>query len=211
MQPQSQMIQALSARVQRSLPEPVWHQAFVVEEGRGVSFEQCTLTLLHAEPTVPACEGDSERVRRELRWLAANQGGRVDHSAAPSSLTMFKNPRSALRMALALQHSVADVQFRVGLYTGHCTLAVFRAQERQWALVVGAERKHAAAMAGNAVAGTVTLSAGAHEALGADLDDEVAGAMVAEEFDGASLVQATVILAPRPNAFQSSFAGLGLT
>ena len=205
------MIEALSARVRRSLPEPVWHQTFVVEEGRGVSFEQCTLTLLHADPTVPEGRGDSERVRRELRWLAASQGGRVDHSAAPSSLTMFKNPRAALRMALALQNAVADVQFRVGLYTGHCTLALFQAQERQWALVVGAERKHAAAMAWNAVAGTVALSAGAHQALGADLTDEVAGAMVSEEFDGGALVQATVILPPRPTAFQSSFAGLGLT
>ncbi|MDB5859098.1 MAG: response regulator [Ramlibacter sp.] len=211
MQSKSTMIEALSARAQRTLPDAVWHEAFVEQEGRGVSIEQCTLTLLHADAGVRAGSDSADRVQSQLRWLAASHGGRIDHSAAPGSLTLFKDARSALRMALALQHSVADVQFRVGLYTGHCTLAVFRAQERQWAVVVGAERKHAAAMAWNAVAGTVALSAGSHEALGTALDDEVGGAMVSEEFDGAALVQATVILPPRPEAFQSSFAGLGLT
>jgi hypothetical protein len=211
MQSKPTMLEALSARIQRTMPAAVWQEVFELGEGRGVSFEQSVLTLLHADPTVPAASGDSERVWRELRWLAASHGGRADHTAVPSSLTMFKNPRAALRMALALQHSVLDVQFRVGLYTGPCTLAVFRTQERHWAVVVGAERKHAAAMAFNAVAGTVALSAGSHEALGGDLEDEVGGAMVSEEFDGAALVQATVILPPRPTAFQSSFAGLGLT
>ena len=211
MQSQSTLLAALSAKVQRTLPDAVWREVFELQGGRGVAFEQCELTLLHADPTVQDGSPEADRVRRELRWLAASQGGRADHTAAPGSLTLFKKPRAALRMALALQHSVPDVQFRVGLYTGPCTLAVFQAQDRQWAVVVGAERKHAAAMAFNAVAGTVALSAGTHEALGADLDEEVGGAMVSEEFDGAALVQATVILPPRPSAFQSSFAGLGLT
>jgi hypothetical protein len=205
------LLESLSAKIKRSLPAPVWQEVFGDLEGRGVSFEQCTLTLLHADPSVTAESDEANRVRRELRWLAASNGGRVDHSAAPSSLTMFKNPRAALRMALALQHAVADVQFRVGLYTGACTLAVFRAQDRQWAVVIGAERRHAASMAFNAVAGTVAISAGTHEALGDALEDEVGGALVSEEFDGSALVQATVILPPRPTAFQSSFAGLGLT
>ena len=205
------LLDSLSAKIQRSLPPAVWQEVFGDLEGRGVSFEQCTLTLLHAEPSVLEGSDDAERVRRELRWLAASNGGRADHSAAPGSLTLFKNPRAALRMALSLQHAVADVQFRVGLYTGACTLAVFEAQGRQWAVVVGAERKQAAAMAFNAVAGTVAISAGTHEALGDAFGDEVGGAMVSEEFDGNALVQATVILPPRPTAFQSSFAGLGLT
>ena len=211
MQSQSPLLEALSSKVRRTLPDAVWREVFELQEGRGVGFEQCVLTLVHADASVAPDGPESERVRRELRWLAASQGGRADHTATPSSLTMFKKPRAALRMALAMQHSVNDVQFRVGLYTGPCTLAVFQAQERQYAVVVGAERKLAATMASNAVAGTVTLSAATHEALGADLDDEVGGAMVSEEFDGAALVQATVILPPRPTAFQSSFAGLGLT
>jgi hypothetical protein len=207
----SSMLEALSARIQRTLPGPVWHETFVENEGRGITFEQCVLTLLHADTVVPSSGEDAQRVRRELRWLAASHGGRVDHSATPSSLTLFKDPRAALRMALALQQSVGDVQFRVGLFTGRCTLAMFQAQDRQWALTVGAERKQAAAMAFNAVAGTVAISAGTHLALGDALSDEVGGAMISEEFDGAALVQATVILPPRPSAFQSSFAGLGLT
>jgi hypothetical protein len=209
--PTTTLMEGLSAKLKRSLPAAVWQEVFGDLEGRGVTFEQCTLTLLHADPSVVAGSEAAEQVRRELRWLAASNGGRADHSVAPGSLTLFKNPRAALRMALALQHAVADVQFRVGLYTGPCTLAVFRAQDRQWAVVVGAERRQAAAMAFNAVAGTVAISAGTHEALGDSLGDEVGGAMVSEEFDGAALVQATVILPPRPTAFQSSFAGLGLT
>ena len=212
MQSNSTLLGALSAKVQRALPGAVWEEVFGDLQGRGVTFEQCVLTLVHADPSAQGASEDFSRVQRELRWLAASQGGRVDSTAAaPSSITMFKKPRAALRMALQLQHSVPDVQFRVGLYTGPCTLAVFRAQDRQYAVVVGAERRLAAAMALNAVSGTVALSAGTHEALGADLDEEVGGAMVSEEFDGAALVQATVILPPRPNAFQSSFAGLGLT
>ena len=205
------MLEGLSAKIKRSLPHAVWQEVFGDLEGRGVSFEQCTLTLLHADPAVAPGSDESERVARELRWLAASNGGRADHSAAPSSLTLFKSPRAALRMALSLQHAVADVQFRVGLHTGQCTLAVFTAQDRQWAVVVGAERRLAAAMAFNAVAGTVAISGGTHAALGDAFGDEVGGAMVSEEFDGTALVQATVILPPRPNAFQSSFAGLGLT
>jgi len=207
----STLLENLSAKIQRSLPPAVWQEVFGDLEGRGVSFEQCTLTLLHADPSVAAGSDVADSVRRELRWLAASNGGRADHTAAPGSLTLFKSPRAALRMALSLQHAVADVQFRVGLYTGPCTLAVFQAQGRQFAVVVGAERRQAAAMAFNAVAGTVAMSAGTHEALGGSLEDEVGGAMVSEEFDGTALVQATVILPPRPTAFQSSFAGLGLT
>lgn len=205
------LLDSLSAKIKSSLPGAVWQEVFGDLEGRGVSFEQCTLTLLHADPSLAAASEESERVRRELRWLAASNGGRTDHTGSPASLTMFKNPRSALRMALALQHAVAGVEFRVGLHTSPATLAVFRAQDREWAVVVGAERRHAAAMAFNAVAGTVAISAGTHAALGDALSDEVGGAMVSEEFDGAALVQATVILPPRPSAFQSSFAGLGLT
>ena len=48
-------------------------------------------------------------------------------------------------------------------------------------------------------------------ALGPALDELVGGALISEEYDGTELIQATVILPPRATAFQSSFAGLGLS
>ena len=210
--PKPALVEALSSKVLRGLPRPLWHEVFVERNASGVSFEEHTLTLLHADPDIPASDAaGADLLKREFHWLASTYQGKVDHTAAPSALTLFKNSRSALRMAMALQHTVQDVRFRVGIHTAACTLGIFEAQDRHWAVVVGPERAQAASMAFNAVAGTVAISASSYQALGDALGEETGGALLSEEFDSTSLVQATVILAPRPTAFQSSFAGLGLT
>lgn len=205
------LIEALSSKVLRGLPRPLWHEVFVERNASGVSFEERTLTLLYADPDIPVRGAAADLLKREFHWLASTHQGKVDHTAAPSALTLFRNSRAALRMAMALQHSVQDVRFRVGIHTAICTLGVFEAQDHHWAVVIGPERAQAASMAFNAVAGTVAISASSYDALGEALGEETGGALLSEEFDSSKLVQATVILAPRPTAFQSSFAGLGLT
>lgn len=208
---QSPLMEELSARVLRTLPRALWHEVFVEGNGRGVRFEECTLTLLFAQTARPVPPQGLNLLQRELRWLAASHQGKLDPSAAPDCLAMFKKPRAAVRMALALQNTEQNVQFSVGLHTARCTLALFEADGRQWAIALGPERDQSIEVAAKAVAGTVVISAGACKALGDALDEEVGGALVSEEFDGADLVQATVLLPPKPTAFQSSFAGLGLT
>ncbi|NML47835.1 hypothetical protein HHL11_29065 [Ramlibacter sp. G-1-2-2] len=209
--PVSPQLEELSARVLRFLPRSLWHELFVEGNGDGVRFEDCTLTLLFAQASRPVPEQAAALLQREMRWLAGSHQGKADPSAGPDHLVMFKNPKAALRMALALQNSEQNVQFKVGIHTGRCTLALFEAEGRQWALALGPERDEAIAVSAKAVAGTVIISGGTCKALGDALDEEVGGALVSEEFEGAELVQATVILPPKPTAFQSSFAGLGLT
>jgi hypothetical protein len=207
----SALLEALSSRVLQSLPRALWHEIFVEGNGRGVRFEECTLTLLYAQAARAVPPQAENLLQREMRWLAASHQGKLDPCATPDHIAMFKKPGAAVRMALALQNTEQNVQFKVGIHTARCTLALFEAEGQQWALAAGPERDEAATVAANAVAGTVVISAGACKALGNALAEEVGGALVSEEFEGPELVQATVILPPKPTAFQSSFAGLGLT
>lgn len=207
------LVEALSAQMAWCMPSGDWDEVFIEQEGRGIRFEEVTLTLVHAQPELPLEGERADRVWHEMRWLASRHNGKVDRSAGDSSLTLFKNPRSALRMALAIQQLTdSTVQFRTGIHTADCTIAFFEAGGQRWSVVVGPERGRSAEMAWSAVAGTIALSAASYRQLGDDLDVELRGALVSQEFDGAEqLVQATVILPPRATAFQSSFAGLGLT
>lgn len=208
---QAEQLEALSARMAWCMPHAEWQRIFVEEEGRAVQFAEAMLTLVHAEPELPLDGEQAQRVRRELQALASSHNGKVDRSAGASSLTVFQSPRAALRMALGIQRLGEGVQFRTGVFTGLCTLAFFEAKGQRWFVVVGAERGQSAEMAWNAVAGTIAISAASYHLLGDGLEEEVGGALVSQEFDGNELAQATVILPPRANAFQSSFAGLGLT
>lgn len=206
------LVEALSAQMAWCMPHGDWDEVFIEQEGRGIRFEEVTLTLVHAQPELPLDGEQAERVRHELRWLASRHNGKVDRSAGDSSLTLFKNPRNALRMALAIQQLAENVQFRTGIYTAECTVAFFESGGQRWSVVVGPERSRSAEMAWSAVVGTIALSAPSYRLLGDALDTEVRGALVSQEFDGAEqLVQATIILPPRATAFQSSFAGLGLS
>jgi hypothetical protein len=61
-----------------------------------------------------------------------------------------------------------------------------------------------------ATAGSIRIAPGTYE-LVQDALARIAGCMVATEYEGDALGATSLTLAPRSNAFLSTFAGLGLT
>jgi hypothetical protein len=201
------LLQALSARLLRDLPRAVWNEVFAQSQDSGIHFEQQAVTLVHAAL-------DRERAARwradaaqEVNWVAGCHEGEAE-KAAGGYVMRFRTPRSALRSALVLQRIAPQDAFRIGICGGTCPLASFFAQGRAWSVSLGDLAQRAHEVAASAVPGTIALAAESCEALGPLLEEEVGSGLISLEFDGAAVAQATII-PPRPNAAQSTFAGLG--
>lgn len=175
----------------------------------GLQMDRRALTLLQVEPAFPMDAESRSEVMRGLRGLAHCHNGIADAAEESSGVFRFLNPRSALRMALAVLQMGPETRFRIGIATGLHTLASFTADGRHWSLVVGPEAQQAMQMAHSAVEGTVAMAAETCRVLGAELDEEVGAGLISLEFDGEDVSQATVTLPPRPNDYMSTFAGLG--
>jgi hypothetical protein len=189
-------MEALVARVRRCLPRAVWHEAFEQQAGRGVIFEEHLLTLLHIDAAVPLHGEEARQLQRGVRGLAKRHEGKADHTAAPGALILFRQPRNALRMALALQQGDQVPRFRTALHTSVCTVGIFHAQERHWAVILGPQRASVGALAWNSPAGAVAVCPATRRALGGRLDQETPGALVTQTFNGESLVRACITLPP---------------
>lgn len=164
-QEQALLLEALSDKVLHQLPPGVWKGLFLGAERDSIRFEQRHLTLVHADAEVPPAQTGSitEHFYQELQRLNARHGGRLDPYVNATALVTFEDPASAVRMAIELQRAAEDVPLRIGVVSGLCTLAFFRAQGRLWCTPLGAEPARAAQVAASAAAGAIVISPEAYE------------------------------------------------
>lgn len=154
------LLEALSDKVLHQLPAAVWKELFL-GAGRGcIHFEERELTLVHVDTAVPAGEPGSatERFYQELQRINTRHGGRLDPYVNAAALVTFEEPGAAVRMALELQQAAAGVALRVGVVSGTCTLAFFRAQGRLWCTPLGRQPQRAAEVAASALVGGIVIA-----------------------------------------------------
>jgi len=172
------LLEALSDKVLHQLPPSVWKDLFLGEGRDSIHFEQRQLTLVHADAALPADDGATwAGFRQELQRLAARYHGRLDPYVHATALATFEDPAAAVRMAMGLQRAASGLGLRVGVVSGRCTLAFFRAQGRLWCTPLGAQAQRAARVAASAALGGVVISPETYgsvdmpEARGADSPD----------------------------------------
>lgn len=157
---QALLFEALSDKVLHQLPQAVWKGLFLGAGRDSIRFEQRTLTLVHADASVPAGEPGSvtERFYSELQRLNTRHGGRLDPYVNAMALITFEDPAAAVRMAMELQRAAGDVALRIGVVSGPCTLAFFQAQGRLWCTPLGEQPARAAQVAATAGVGGIVIS-----------------------------------------------------
>lgn len=192
-QEQALLLEALSDKVLHQLPPAVWKGLFLGTERESIRFEQRHLTLVHADAEVPPGQPGSatERFYQQLQRLNARHGGRLDPYVNATALVTFEDPPSAVRMAIELQRAAADVPLRIGVVSGTCTLAFFRAQGRLWCTPLGAQPARAAQVAAGAAPGGIVISPETYEPSGLSVrvrsDDRAAVDFRDSEVDLSSL------------------------
>lgn len=159
-QDQALLLEALSDKMLHQLPQAVWRNLFLGPDRDSIRFEERNLSLVHADADVAPEEpgGATERFCEELQRLNAQHGGRLDPYVDATALITFEDPGSALRMALQLQRAAAGMNLRIGVASGPCMLAFFRAQGRLWCTPLGAQPARAAEMAASAKPGGIAIS-----------------------------------------------------
>ena len=162
MQPSQEplLLEALSDKVLHQLPPAVWKNLFLGAERDSIRFEERTLTLVHADAEVPAGgQGTvTERFYQDLQRLNARHGGRLDPYVNATALVTFEDPGAAVRMAIELQRAATEVPLRIGVASGPCMLAFFRAQGRLWCTPLGDQPARAAKVAASAAPGRIVIS-----------------------------------------------------
>jgi hypothetical protein len=164
-QDEALLFEALSDKVLHQLPQAVWKGLFLGTERDSIRFEQRNLSLVYADADVPAGQPGSvtERFYQELQRLNTRHGGRLDPYVNATALITFEDPGSAVRMAIELQRAAEGVALRIGVVTGPCTLAFFRAQGRLWCTPLGAQPARAAEVARSAKPGGIVISPETYE------------------------------------------------
>lgn len=154
------LLEALSDKVLHQLPPAVWKELFLGADSEGIRFEDRHLTLVYVDADARAGEPGSadERFYQELQRLNVRHNGRLDPYVNATALATFENPGAAVRMAMELQRAAGDVALRVGVASGVCTLAYFRAQGRLWCTPLGKQPARAAAVAAAASVGGIVIS-----------------------------------------------------
>jgi hypothetical protein len=154
------LLEALSDKVLHQLPPAVWKELFLGAERENIRFEQRELTLVHADAAAPAGRrrGATETFYQELQRINARHGGRLDPYVNATALVTFEEPAAAVRMAMELQQADTGVPLRVGVVSGPCTLAFFRAQGRLWCTPLGRQPARAAEVASTAAVGGIVIS-----------------------------------------------------
>jgi hypothetical protein len=154
------LLEALSDKVLHQLPPAVWKELFLGQGRQSIRFEERHLTLVHADAAVPSGQPGSatERFYEQLQRISARYGGRLDPYVNAAALITFEDPGLAVRMALELQQAAQEVALRIGVVTGPCTLAFFRAQGRLWCTPLGRQPARAAEVAAAASVGGIVIS-----------------------------------------------------
>jgi hypothetical protein len=205
----SLLLDALSQRVLRHLSVSAWRNLFLRPVEEVMQFSPLTGTLLCAAAQVPAWAPSAGAVR-DLEFLAHSHGGELDPCPQASALVRFETAQDALAMAIELQQMTAEVRYQVGLATGECTLVTLMLEGNPLPVLVGGVVDRVEAVTRQATSGSIRL---APETF-AQLQDAIAripGCMVATEYQGEEITATSLTLAPRANAFLSTFAGLGMT
>lgn len=154
------LLEALSDKVLHQLPPAVWKDLFLGDERDSIRFEQRHLTLVHADLSAAAAR-DADAVdtfHQALQRLNTRHNGRLDPYQDGGALATFENPGAAVRMAIELQRAAHQVALRIGVVSGVCTLAYFRAQGRLWCTPLGEQPERAATVAGSASVGGIVIS-----------------------------------------------------
>jgi len=203
------LVDALSQRVLRHLPASAWRKLFLRPMRDVMQFVPTHGTLLCAAALTPAWTSSAVAVR-DLEFLARTHGGEIDPCPQASALVRFADAQDALAMAIELQQGAGDVRYQVGIASGECTLATLLLEGTPLPVLVGGAVDRAEAVARQATPGSIRLAPETFAQVEAALA-RVAGCMVATEYDGDEITATSLTLAPRANAFLSTFAGLGLT
>jgi hypothetical protein len=158
-------LEALSDKVLHQLPPAVWKGLFLGTERDSIRFVQRPLTLVHADAGVPAGQPGSvtESFYQELQRLNTRHGGRLDPYVNATALVTFEDPGSAVRMAMELQRAAGDVALRIGVVSGLCVMAFFRAQGSLWCTPLGEQPARAATVAASAAVGGIVISPEAYQ------------------------------------------------
>jgi class 3 adenylate cyclase len=152
------LLEALSDKVLHQLPPAVWKELFLGAGRDSIHFEHRHLTLVHADADVPTGTAGWEPFWRELRALTGRYRGHLDPYAEATALAFFEDPGAAVRMGMALQRAATGLGLRVGMVSGRCTLAFFRAQDRLWCTPLGLQPQRAARVAATAAIGGIVIS-----------------------------------------------------
>lgn len=193
-------LEALSDKVLHQLPAVVWKNLFLGPDRDTIRFEQRHLTLVHADLGAGSAGSsvDLARFHSRLQELNARHHGRLDPYQQGAALATFENPGAAVRMAIELQRAAEGVALRIGVVSGVCTLAYFRAQGRLWCTPLGRQTERAAYVAAGASVGGIVISP---EAYGPDagrgrlhVDSD------APDFEDSELDLSTLALQSEPDA-----------
>jgi hypothetical protein len=152
-------LEALSDKVLHQLPV-VWKNLFLGPERDSIRFEQRYLTLVYADLSAESA-GATDAVARfhsQLQELSSRHHGRLDPYQHGAALATFESPGAAVRMAIELQRAAQGVALRLGIVSGVCTLAYFRAQGRLWCTPLGRQTERAAYVAAGASVGGMVIS-----------------------------------------------------
>lgn len=162
---EAMLLEALSDKVLHQLPPAVWRELFLGRGRDSIRFEERELTLVHADaPGRPGEAGcATESFCQELQRINARHGGRLDPYVDATALVTFEDPAAAVRMARDLQAAAKGVALRVGIVSGLCTLAFFRAQGRLWCTPLGRQPARAAEIASTALPGGIVVSSDTYE------------------------------------------------
>ena len=205
----SPLLDALSQRVLRHLPAAAWRKLFLRPQDEAMQFASVHGTFLCAAALVPAWSAGTS-AQRDLEMLAHAHGGELDPCPQASALVRFDDPQQALAMAIELQKTASEVRYQVGIASGDCTLATLDLEGMPLPVLVGGAVDRVEAVTRQATVGSIRLSpetfAQVHDAV-----VRIDGCMVATEYEGDEITATSLNLAPRSNAFLSTFAGLGLT
>ena len=203
------LVDALSQRVLRHLPASTWRKLFLRPMREVMQFTPVQGTFLCAAALTPAWSNGA-LAQRDLEFLARTHGGEIDPCPQASALVRFADAQAALAMAIELQQGASDVRYQVGISTGECTLATLLLEGTPLPVLVGGAVDRAEGVARQATPGSIRLAPDTFEQVEVALAG-IAGCMVATEYHGDELTATSLTLAPRANAFLSTFAGLGLT
>ena len=205
----SLLLDALSQRVLRHLSVSAWRKLFLRPAHEVMQFSPLTGTFLCAAAQVPSWAPQAGAVR-DLEFLARSHHGELDPCPQASALVRFATAQDALAMAIELQQMPAEVRYQVGLATGECTLVTLMLDGTPLPVLVGGVVDRVEAVTRQATSGSIRLApetfAQVHDAVAC-----IPGCMVATEYEGADITATSLMLAPRANAFLSTFAGLGMT
>ncbi|WP_332815756.1 hypothetical protein [Ramlibacter sp.] len=205
----TQLLDEFAGRIQRHFPTSVWSS---LQQGSGTAeFGTATRSVLcvqmpEAGPLSP------QAVQATLSQLAASYGGCIDPSDDGFAMISFSRPKPGLRMALALQRRTSRARLRMGLLRGRCNVARGQADGNRFLLLLGRERARVKALAARAAPGTVQVCPDLYGVIDDCIaEDELGSCIALAEFEGDTVAEVTLTLAPDSSDELSTFAGLGLT